>query len=189
MFTLTWLPWWGQRSLEWALWGMVDLQLRALLSFQTAVLGLWGDQGPVNGRHWSRHWSQHWSRHWQAGGFGRLCRYCQCSYGSLPSHSILATIVHINIHPDRNLFECHKLLWSCFLLRPGQQNDVKWSQFVQFTYVAATFIADYPALSVDRAGSGNPLYAEDTPNQEFLIWCAPIQEFLNWCVTNQDQSL
>ena len=50
-------------------------------------------------------------------------------------------------------------------------------------------VADYPALSVDRAGGGNPLYAEDTPNQEFLIWCAPIQEFLNWCVTNQDQSL
>jgi len=50
-------------------------------------------------------------------------------------------------------------------------------------------LADYPALSVDRAGGGNPLYAEDTPNQEFLIWCAPIQEFLNWCVTNQDQSL
>ena len=56
-------------------------------------------------------------------------------------------------------------------------------------------VADYPALSVDRAGGGNPLYAEDTPNQEFLIWCAPIQEFLirctpiqeflNWCVTNQ----
>ena len=56
-------------------------------------------------------------------------------------------------------------------------------------------LADYPALSVDRAGGGNPLYAEDTPNQEFLIWCAPIQEFLirctpiqeflNWCVTNQ----
>ena len=40
-------------------------------------------------------------------------------------------------------------------------------------------LADYPALSVDRAGGGNPLYAEDTPNQEFL----------NWCVTNQDQSL
>ena len=36
-------------------------------------------------------------------------------------------------------------------------------------------LADYPALSVDRAGGGNPLYAEDTP----------IQEFLNWCVTNQ----
>ena len=50
-------------------------------------------------------------------------------------------------------------------------------------------VADYPALSVNRAGGGNPLYAEDTPNQEFLIWCAPIQEFLNWCVTNQDQSL
>ena len=50
-------------------------------------------------------------------------------------------------------------------------------------------LADYPALSVDRAGGGNPLYAEDTPNQEFLIWCAPNQEFLNWCVTNQDQSL
>ena len=50
-------------------------------------------------------------------------------------------------------------------------------------------LADYPALSVDRAGGGNPLHAEDTPNQEFLIWCAPIQEFLNWCVTNQDQSL
>ena len=47
-------------------------------------------------------------------------------------------------------------------------------------------IADYPALSVDRAGGGNPLYAEDTTNQEFLILCAPIQEFLNWCVTNQD---
>ena len=60
---------------------------------------------------------------------------------------------------------------------------------------STTEIADYPALSVDRAGGGNPLYAEDTPNQEFLIWCAPIQEFLirctpiqeflNWCVTNQ----
>ena len=50
-------------------------------------------------------------------------------------------------------------------------------------------VADYPALSVDRAGGGNPLYAEDTPNQVFLIWCAPIQEFLNWCVTNQDQPL
>ena len=47
-------------------------------------------------------------------------------------------------------------------------------------------VADYPALSVDRAGGGNPLYAEDTPNQEFLIRCTPIQEFLNWCVTNQD---
>ena len=56
-------------------------------------------------------------------------------------------------------------------------------------------VADYPALSVDRAGGGNPLYVEDTPNQVFLIWCAPIQEFLirctpiqeflNWCVTNQ----
>ena len=55
--------------------------------------------------------------------------------------------------------------------------------------VAPSALADYPALSVDRAGGGNPLYAEDTPNQEFLIWCAPIQEFLNWCVTNQDQSL
>ena len=60
---------------------------------------------------------------------------------------------------------------------------------------ACQVLADYPALSVDRAGGGNPLYAEDTPNQEFLIWCAPIQEFLirctpiqeflNWCVTNQ----
>ena len=25
-------------------------------------------------------------------------------------------------------------------------------------------VADYPALSVDRAGGGNPIYAEDTPN-------------------------
>ena len=31
------------------------------------------------------------------------------------------------------------------------------------------YVADYPALSVDRAGGGSPLYAEDTPNQEFLI--------------------
>ena len=45
-------------------------------------------------------------------------------------------------------------------------------------------IADYPALSVDRAGGGNPLYAEDTPNQEFLIWCAPIQEFLIRCTNS-----
>ena len=42
------------------------------------------------------------------------------------------------------------------------------------------YVADYPALSVDRAGGGNPLYAGDTPIQEFLIWCAPIQEFLIW---------
>ena len=47
-------------------------------------------------------------------------------------------------------------------------------------------IADYPALSVDRAGGGNPLYAEDTPNQEFLIWCAPIQEFLIRCTPIQE---
>ena len=40
------------------------------------------------------------------------------------------------------------------------------------------WLADYPAMSVDIAGSGNPLYAGDTPNQEFLIWCAPNQEFL-----------
>ena len=46
--------------------------------------------------------------------------------------------------------------------------------------------ADYPALSVDRAGGGNPLYAEDTPNQEFLIWCAPIQEFLIRCTPIQE---
>ena len=58
-----------------------------------------------------------------------------------------------------------------------------------FSRISMRTLADYPALSVDRAGGGNPLYAEDTPNQEFLIWCAPIQEFLNWCVTNQDQSL
>ena len=36
---------------------------------------------------------------------------------------------------------------------------------------STTEIADYPALSVDRAGGGNPLYAEDTPIQEFLIRC------------------
>ena len=47
-------------------------------------------------------------------------------------------------------------------------------------------VADYPALSVDRAGGGNPLYAEDTPNQEFLIWCAPIQEFLIRCTPIQE---
>ena len=47
-------------------------------------------------------------------------------------------------------------------------------------------LADYPALSVDRAGGGNPLYAEDTPNQEFLIWCAPIQEFLIRCTPIQE---
>ena len=47
-------------------------------------------------------------------------------------------------------------------------------------------IADYPALSVNRAGGGNPLYAEDTPNQEFLIWCAPIQEFLIRCTPIQE---
>ena len=41
----------------------------------------------------------------------------------------------------------------------------------------APWVADYPALSVNRAGGGNPLYAEDTPNQEFLIRCTPIQEF------------
>ena len=47
-------------------------------------------------------------------------------------------------------------------------------------------LADYPALSVDRAGGGNPLYAGDTPIQEFLIWCAPIQEFLNRCAPIQE---
>ena len=47
-------------------------------------------------------------------------------------------------------------------------------------------LADYPALSVNRAGGGNPLYAEDTPNQEFLIWCAPIQEFLIRCTPIQE---
>ena len=51
---------------------------------------------------------------------------------------------------------------------------------------STTEIADYPALSVDRAGGGNPLYAEDTPNQEFLIWCAPIQEFLIRCTPIQE---
>ena len=50
----------------------------------------------------------------------------------------------------------------------------------------AVNIADYPALSVNRAGGGNPLYAEDTPNQEFLIWCAPIQEFLIRCTPIQE---
>ena len=49
-----------------------------------------------------------------------------------------------------------------------------------------SLVADYPALSVDRAGGGNPLYAEDTPNQEFLIWCAPIQEFLIRCTPIQE---
>ena len=67
---------------------------------------------------------------------------------------------------------------------------------IRFGSSVGVALADYPALSVDRAGGGNPLYAEDIPNQEFLIWCAPIQEFLirctpiqeflNWCVTNQD---
>ena len=51
---------------------------------------------------------------------------------------------------------------------------------------SALRIADYPALSVNRAGGGNPLYAEDTPNQEFLIWCAPIQEFLIRCTPIQE---
>ena len=51
---------------------------------------------------------------------------------------------------------------------------------------STTALADYPALSVDRAGGGNPLYAEDTPNQEFLIWCAPIQEFLIRCTPIQE---
>ena len=51
---------------------------------------------------------------------------------------------------------------------------------------ALACLSDYPALSVDRAGGGNPLYAEDTPNQEFLIWCAPIQEFLIRCTPIQE---
>ena len=51
---------------------------------------------------------------------------------------------------------------------------------------AWVLLADYPALSVNRAGGGNPLYAEDTPNQEFLIWCAPIQEFLIRCTPIQE---
>ena len=41
-------------------------------------------------------------------------------------------------------------------------------------------------MSVDIAGGGNPLYAGDTPNQEFLIWCALNQEFLIWCPPNQE---
>ena len=52
--------------------------------------------------------------------------------------------------------------------------------------VVSNFLADYPAMSVDRAGGGNPLYAGDTPIQEFLIWCAPIQEFLNRCAPIQE---
>ena len=52
--------------------------------------------------------------------------------------------------------------------------------------LSSSDVADYPALSVDRAGGGNPLYAEDTPNQEFLIWCAPIQEFLIRCTPIQE---
>ena len=51
---------------------------------------------------------------------------------------------------------------------------------------AGAEVADYPALSVDRAGGGNPLYAGDTPIQEFLNWCAPIQEFLNRCAPIQE---
>ena len=47
-------------------------------------------------------------------------------------------------------------------------------------------LADYPAMSDDIAGGGNSLYAGDTPNQEFLIWCAPNQEFLIWCAPNQE---
>ena len=54
------------------------------------------------------------------------------------------------------------------------------------TSEAGVILADYPALSVNRAGGGNPLYAEDTPNQEFLIWCAPIQEFLIRCTPIQE---
>ena len=60
-------------------------------------------------------------------------------------------------------------------------------RYLETLELAAPFLlADYPALSVDRAGGGNPLYAEDTPNQEFLIWCAPIQEFLIRCTPIQE---
>ena len=57
---------------------------------------------------------------------------------------------------------------------------------VHCSHGATLILADYPALSVNRAGGGNPLYAEDTPNQEFLIWCAPIQEFLIRCTPIQE---
>ena len=60
------------------------------------------------------------------------------------------------------------------------------SKYVFPVLFSSPCIADYPALSVNRAGGGNPLYAEDTPNQEFLIWCAPIQEFLIRCTPIQE---
>ena len=59
-------------------------------------------------------------------------------------------------------------------------------KIIFFRNISHYVLADYPALSVDRAGGGNPLYAEDTPNQEFLIWCAPIQEFLIRCTPIQE---
>ena len=77
-----------------------------------------------------------------------------------------------------------------------QKNDPKWSKRASSSIMECEVfilpdwsppdIADYPALSVNRAGGGNPLYAEDTPNQEFLIWCAPIQEFLIRCTPIQE---
>ena len=69
---------------------------------------------------------------------------------------------------------------SLYIVSPLQSEAYLNSEFVH------TWLADYPALSVDRAGGGNPLYAEDTPNQEFLIWCAPIQEFLIRCTPIQE---
>ena len=66
------------------------------------------------------------------------------------------------------------ILFACHLIWPNPiPNSNPW-------------VADYPALSVNRAGGGNPLHAEDTPNQEFLIWCAPIQEFLIRCTPIQE---
>ena len=122
-------------------------------------------------------------------------------------------ITSLWLAPGKNLRKRRLICKKSFIIYSSNMYKVKACLcFIQVTtrfFIASTalfsvalggnltsgLLADYPALSVDRAGGGNPLYAEDTPNQEFLIWCTPIQEFLirctpiqeflNWCVTNQ----
>ena len=78
------------------------------------------------------------------------------------------------------------LLWNYIYIQYACLVLWNFLQNLAFFFYAPRILADYPALSVNRAGGGNPLYAEDTPNQEFLIWCAPIQEFLIRCTPIQE---